>query len=64
MHWPPRFLSSAPKARQHCESHPEIAAIVLRDEPGAELEAINLQPGDMVPAPACIALDESPWESA
>ncbi|HEX4589504.1 MAG TPA: FAD:protein FMN transferase [Gemmataceae bacterium] len=51
-------------ARRYCESHPDVAAIVLRDEPGAELEAINLPPGDLVPAPACIASADSPWELA
>jgi thiamine biosynthesis lipoprotein len=50
--------------RRYCASHPEVAAIVMRDEPGAELEAINLPPGDLVPAPAHIGSAESVWELA
>jgi thiamine biosynthesis lipoprotein len=50
--------------RHYCKSHPEVSAIVLRDEPGAELEAVNLPPGDLIPAPARIATGESLWESA
>jgi thiamine biosynthesis lipoprotein len=50
--------------RQYCETHPQVSAVVLRDEPGAELEAINLPPGDLVPAPARITAGESLWDSA
>jgi thiamine biosynthesis lipoprotein len=59
------FYVLGPKAtRQYCEAHPAVSAVVLKDEPGAELEAINLPPGDLVPAPACIAPADSPWELA
>jgi thiamine biosynthesis lipoprotein len=50
--------------RRYCEAHPDVAAVVLKDEAGAELEAINLPPGDLIPAPACIAPADSPWEVA
>jgi thiamine biosynthesis lipoprotein len=49
--------------RKYCEAHPEVAAVLLADEPGAELEAINLPPGDLAPAAARIAVD-LPWELA
>jgi thiamine biosynthesis lipoprotein len=50
--------------RSYCESHPEVGAVVLRDEPGAELEAINLRPADLVPAPARIVSGDALWELA
>jgi FAD:protein FMN transferase len=49
---------------RYCESHPQAAAVVMRDEPGAELEFINLPPGDLIPAAADITTNESLWESA
>jgi thiamine biosynthesis lipoprotein len=59
------FYILGPEAtRRHCDSHPDVSAVVLRDELGAELQAINLPPGDLIPAPARIGLDESSWESA
>jgi FAD:protein FMN transferase len=50
--------------RRYCETHREIGAIVLKDEPKAMLEAINLPPGDLNPAPARIASAELLWELA
>jgi thiamine biosynthesis lipoprotein len=49
-------------ARRYCESHREVAAVVMTNEPNAEPEAINLPPGDLIPAAARIA--ESSWELA
>ncbi|HEY1380548.1 MAG TPA: FAD:protein FMN transferase [Gemmataceae bacterium] len=59
------FYVLGPEAtRRYCAAHPEVAAVVLVDEPGAELEAVNLPPGDLTPAPARIATDVSPWDLA
>jgi thiamine biosynthesis lipoprotein len=59
------FYVLGPEAtRRYCAAHPEVAAVVLVDEPGAELEAVNLPPGDLTPAPARIATDHSPWDLA
>jgi thiamine biosynthesis lipoprotein len=50
--------------RRYCEAHPAVSAILLADEPNAELDAINLPPGDLVPAPARIESTESLWDPA
>ncbi len=59
------FYVLGPEAtRRYLESHRDISAIVLRDEPNAELETFNLLPGDLTPAPARIPTFASLWESA
>jgi thiamine biosynthesis lipoprotein len=58
------FVLGLDGARRYCESHPDVSAIVLEDKRDAELEVINLPPGDLVLAPARIASNESFWESA
>jgi thiamine biosynthesis lipoprotein len=40
--------------RRYCEAHPEASAVLLADEPGAELEAINVPPEMLTPAPGLI----------
>lgn len=48
--------------RRYCESHPDVSAVLLADDPAAELEAINLPPGDLTPAPARI--ETASWDPA
>jgi thiamine biosynthesis lipoprotein len=51
--------------RSYCEHHPEVGAILLPDGPDAELEVLNLPPGDVAPAPAeLIPAGDSPWDLA
>jgi thiamine biosynthesis lipoprotein len=37
-------------ARAYCDAHPDVAAVLLADGPGAEPEVVNLPPDDFVPA--------------
>jgi thiamine biosynthesis lipoprotein len=50
--------------RRYCKARPDVSAVLLPDGPAAELEAINLPPGDLSPAPAHIPTVASFWESA
>jgi FAD:protein FMN transferase len=57
------FFVMGPEAtRRYCDAHPDVAAVLLADEPAAELEAVNLPPGDFNPAPALI--ETASWDSA
>jgi thiamine biosynthesis lipoprotein len=53
------FVLGPDGTRRYCESHPNVSAIVLRDEPDAELESINLPEGDLDLAPANINYAET-----
>jgi thiamine biosynthesis lipoprotein len=53
------FVLGPEGTRRYCESHPDVSAIVMRDDPGAVLETFNLPAGDMVLAPASIYYAET-----
>ena len=43
----------------------EVGAVLLPDGPEAQLEVMNVPPGDIAPAAAApITADDSPWDSA
>ncbi len=59
------YVLGAEATRRYCDAHPEVGAVLLADRPDAELEVINVPPGDVAPAPAeTVGADESPWELA
>lgn len=58
------YVLGVREAREYCQRHPDVSALLLPDEPDAGLERINLQPGDVRPASESIADHESNWELA
>src|SRR5262245_19661003 len=58
------YVLGVEPARRYCEEHPEVAAVLLPDIPDAELEVINLPPGDFAPAAVEPIAAYSPWDDA
>ena len=43
------FVLGIEETQRYCDEHPQIGALLLTDEPGAELIAINVPATDLTP---------------
>ena len=58
------YVLGSAATRRYCAAHPQVGAMLLTDEAGAEMEVINLPASDVTPAPASIAADNTLWDVA
>jgi len=54
------FVLGIEEARQYCDEHPQIGALLLADEPGAALIAVNVPAMDLTPDDSLLLDSEWP----
>jgi thiamine biosynthesis lipoprotein len=54
------FVLGIEETRQYCDEHPQIGALLLADEPGAALIAVNVPAMDLTPDDSLLLDSEWP----